>query len=225
MGGVTWGGWQIIFGILLLFSAVAAASVLGSFYPEQEDAVSTWISVHLMALAIIGIVWYLGLRHCRYPLAVLGLSRVTWPRKRTVLLMFGVLGASLIGTSIYSGIVEWLGVDELTTPAFESDIFFDGPAVLLTFQALAFITPMSEELFFRGFIFRGLLPKMGPWWAIAVSALVFSGFHFSHVGVLIPVFIIGFLLAWLYWKTGSLWAAIGAHASQNAFALAVQAFS
>ena len=224
MGGVTWGGWQIIFGILLLFSAVAALSVLDSFYPEQEGAVSTWISVHLMALAIIGTVWYLGLRHCRYPLAVLRLSRVTWPRKRTVLLMFGVLGASLISTSIYSGIVEWLGVDELAIPVVESDIFFDGPAVLLTFQALAFITPMSEELFFRGFIFRGLLPKMGPWWAIAVSALLFSGFHLS-VGVLIPIFITGFLLAWLYWKTGSLWAAIGAHAGQNALALAAQTFS
>ena len=230
MGGVTWGGWQIIFGIVLvmlsLFSAAAAALVLGSFYPEQEDAVSSWISVHLMALAIIGIVWYLGLRHCRYPLAVLGLSRVTWPRKRTVLLMFGVLGASLIGTSIYSCIVEWLGVDELTipAPAVDPNNLFDGPAVLLTFQALAFITPMSEELFFRGFIFRGLLPKMGPWWAIAVSALLFSGFH-PVVGALIPIFITGFLLAWLYWKTGSLWAAIGAHAGQNALALAAQAFS
>jgi len=226
MGGVTWGGWQIIFGILLLFSAVAALSVLGSFYPEQEGAVSTWISVHLMALAIIGIVWYLGLRHCRYPLAVLRLSRVTWPRKRTVVLMFGVLGASLIGTNIYSGIVGWLGVDELTipSPAVDPDNLFDGPAVLLTFQALAFITPMSEELFFRGFIFRGLLPKMGTWWAIAVSALLFSGFHLS-VGVLIPIFITGFLLAWLYWKTGSLWAAIGAHAGQNALALAAQTFS
>ena len=224
MGGVTWGGWQIIFGILLLFSAVAALSVLGSFYPEQEGAVSTWISVHLMALAIIGTVWYLGLRHCRYPLAVLRLSRVTWPGKQTVLLMFGVLGASLISTSIYSGIVEWLGVDELAIPVVESDIFFDGPAILLTFQALAFITPMSEELFFRGFIFRGLLTKMGPWWAIAVSALLFSGFHLS-VGVLIPIFITGLLLAWLYWKTGSLWAAIGAHAGQNVLALAAQTFS
>ena len=140
--------------------------------------------------------------------------------------MFGVLGASLIGTSIYSCIVEWLGVDELTipAPAVDPNNLFDGPAVLLTFQALAVITPMSEELFFRGFIFRGLLPKMGPWWAIAVSALVFSGFHLS-VGVLIPIFITGFLLAWLYWKTGSLWAAIGAHAGQNALALATQAFN
>ena len=228
MGAVAWGGWQIAAGIIVvmisLFAAAAAAFAIGSLYPEQQDAVATWISVHLMGLAIVATVWYLGLRHSRDPLAVLRLSGVQWPRKRTILLMFGVLAASLIATSIYSGIVEWLDLDQFATPDVDSDIFFDGPAVLLTFQALAFITPISEELFFRGFIFRGLLPKMGPWGAIAASALVFSAFHLS-LGVLVPIFITGFLLAWLYWRTGSLWAAIGAHAGQNALALGVQALA
>lgn len=228
MGAVTWGGWQIAAGIsvvmISLFAAAAAAFAIGSLYPEQQDAVATWISVHLMGLAIVATVWYLGLRHSRDPLAVLRLSGVQWPRKRTILLMIGVLAASLIATSIYSGIVEWLDLDQFATPDVDSDILFDGPAVLLTFQALAFITPISEELFFRGFIFRGLLPKMGPWGAIAASALVFSAFHLS-LGGLVPIFITGFLLAWLYWRTGSLWAAIGAHAGQNALALGVQALA
>ena len=228
MGAVTWGGWQIAAGIyafmIYRFAAAKAAFAIGSLYPEQQDAVATWIIVHLMGLAIVATVWYLGLRHSRDPLAVLRLSGVQWPRKRTILLMFGVLAASLIATSIYSGIVEWLDLDQFATPDVDSDIFFDGPAVLLTFQALAFITPISEELFFRGFIFRGLLPKMGPWGAIAASALVFSAFHLS-LGVLVPIFITGFLLAWLYWRTGSLWAAIGAHAGQNALALGMQALA
>ena len=228
MGAVAWGGWQIAAGIIVvmisLFAAAAAAFAIGSLYPEQQDAVATWISVHLMGLAIVATVWYLGLRHSRDPLAVLRLSGVQWSRKRTILLTFGVLAASLIATSIYSGIVEWLDLDQFATPDVDSDIFFDGPAVLLTFQAVAFITPISEELFFRGFIFRGLLPKMGPWGAIAASALVFSAFHLS-LGGLVPIFITGFLLAWLYWRTGSLWAAIGAHAGQNALALGVQALA
>ena len=228
MGAVTWGGWQIAAGIsvvmISLFAAAAAAFAIGSLYPEQQDAVATWISVHLMGLAIVATVWYLGLRYSRDPLAVLRLSGVQWPRKRTILLMFGVLAASLIATHIYSVIVEWLDLDQFATPDVDSDIFFDGPAVLLTFQALAFITPISEELFFRGFIFRGLLPKMGPWGAIAASALVFSAFHLSP-GALVPIFITGFLLAWLYWRTGSLWAAIGAHAGQNALALGVRALT
>ena len=228
LGAVPWGGWQIAAGIVLvmlfLFSAAAIALLVSSLYSEQEDAVATWISVHLMAMAIFGTVWYLGLRHSRYPMALLRLSRVQWPRRRTVLLMFGVLGVSLIATSVYAGIVDYFGLDKLTSPEIESDIFFDGPAVLLTFQALALITPLSEELFFRGFIFRGLLPKLGPWGAIVASALVFSAFHLS-LGVLVPIFITGFLFAWLYWRTGSLWAAIGAHAGQNALALGVQALS
>ena len=228
LGRVPWGGWQIAAGIILvmlsLFSAAAAALVIGPLYGAQEDAVATWISVHLMAMAIVATVWYLGLRHSRYPLVLLRLSRVQLPKTRTVLLMFGVLGTSLIATSVYAGIVDWLGLDRLSTPAVESDIFFDGPFVLLTFQALAFITPMSEELFFRGFIFRGLLPRLGPWGAIVGSALVFSAFHLS-LGVVVPIFITGFLFAWLYWRTGSLWAAIGAHAGQNALALGVQALS
>ena len=227
-GGVTWGGWQIAAGVILvLLSLVAAAvvaSYLASLYPEQEDAVATWIAVHLMAVSIVVIIWFLGLRRSRRPLAVLGLSRVRMPRKGTVLLMAGVLGASLIATSIYAGIVEWLGTDILVPPEVVSDITFDGTAMLLSFQALAFITPLSEEIFFRGFIFGGLLPRLGPWPAIVVSALIFSAFHFS-LGVLIPIFMTGFLLGWLYWRTGSLWAAIGAHAGQNALALGVQVLS
>ncbi len=224
--GVTWGGWQILAGIVLvilsLLTAAMAASFIGSLYPEQETSVATWISVHLMALGIGATVWFLGLRHTRYPLMVLGLSGVRLPRKRTVWLMVVVLATSLVASTLYSNIVDWLDVEALSPPDDRPDILFDGWAVLLTFQALAFITPLSEEIFFRGFIFGGLRPKLGPWWAIVASALVFSAFHFS-LGVLIPIFITGFLLGWLYWRTGSLWAAIGAHAGQNAIALSAYA--
>jgi len=227
-GGVTWGTGQIIAGIFLvmfsLFGAAALASLLGSLYPEQRDAVATWISVHLTALAIVAVVWALGLRYTRYPLAVLKLSRIKVPKKSTVFLMVGVLATSLIATSIYGGVVSWLGWDLLTPPELKSDIVFNGPAVLLSFQALAFITPLSEEIFFRGFVFGGLLARFGPWPAMVISGLIFSAFHLS-LGVAVPIFITGFLLAWLYWRTGSLWAAIGAHAGQNALALGVQALS
>ena len=206
MEEVTWGVRHIIVGIMLvmgsLFSAAAAALVAGELYPEQEKAVTTWISVHFMAVSIVPIVWYLGFRHSRFPLAILSLNPTQQLRKRTIFLMFGVLATSLIFTSIYSEIVQWLEVDKLSTPVVESDILFDGIAVILTFQALAFITPFTEELFFRGFVFRGLIPKVGPYGARVISATIFSGVHLS-LGALIPIFVTGFLLAWLYWRTGS----------------------
>ena len=120
--------------------------------------------------------------------------------------------------------MDALGWGILTPPEIESEIIFNGPFILLTFQALAFVTPLSEEIFFRGFVFRGLVPKIGPWMAIVVSACVFSVFHINF-GVMIPIFITGLLFAWLYWRTGSLLASIGAHAGQNALAIGFQALS
>ena len=219
---VSWGVKHIIIGTILvmvaLFTAAAAALVSSELYAAQEDALATWISVHVMAIAIVAIVWYLGSRHGRFPIAELNLGWVQRPQSHTILLMLGVIATSLVATSTYSKIVEWSEIDVLSPPVVDSDILFDGVGVILTFQALALITPFSEELFFRGFVFRGLLPRVGPYWGMVISATIFSGFHIS-LGVLVPIFITGLLLAWLYWRTGSLWASVGAHAGQNALAL------
>ena len=219
---VSWGVKHITVGTILvmvsLFTAAAAALVAGELYPAQEDALATWISVHVMAIAIVAIVWYLGSRHGRFPISELNLGWVQRPQSHTILLMLGVIAASLVATSTYSKIVDWLEIDVLSPPVVDSDILFDGVGVILTFQALALITPFSEELFFRGFVFRGLLPRVGPYGGMVISATIFSGFHIS-LGVLVPIFITGLLLAWLYWRTGSLWASVGAHAGQNALAL------
>jgi len=94
---------------------------------------------------------------------------------------------------------------------------------VFTFQALALATPLTEEIFFRGFIFAGLIPRLGVGWAMVASAAIFSVSHVS-VGVLVPIFITGLALAWLYWRTGSLWTSIAAHAGQNALVVAVQAY-
>jgi membrane protease YdiL (CAAX protease family) len=69
--------------------------------------------------------------------------------------------------------------------------------------------PISEELFFRGFAFGGLL-RWGYWPAAAVSALGFSLAHFDP-GSVIPFFCIGLVMAWLYWRRGSLWDSITFH--------------
>ena len=117
-------------------------------------------------------------------------------------------------------IVDLIGAEVLSPPDIPSDIVFPGAAALFTFQALAVVTPVVEEIFFRGFIFAGLASRLGAGWAAVVSAAVFSAFHLE-VAVLIPIFVTGLLLAWLYQRTGSLWPGVLAHAGQNALALAV----
>ena len=208
---------------VLVFPAVFAAIGVGRLAGQHDEAAVTWVSVHLIGLAIIGVVWFLGVRRYRAPVSLLGLAPLRVPRPKTIFMTVGALGASLAATAVYAVLVDTIGSDFLSPPDIPTDIAFPGPAVVFTFQALALATPLTEEIFFRGFVFPGLAPRLGVGWAMVASAAIFGLFHLSP-GVLIPIFITGMLLAWLYWRTGSLWPSIFAHAGQNTLVLAIQVY-
>lgn len=82
----------------------------------------------------------------------------------------------------------------------------------------ALVAPVVEEIFFRGFVFAGLRPRYGWRGAAALSSGLFSVIHFTPTAIL-PIFILGYLFAYLYQRSRSLWPAILMHASTNALAL------
>ncbi len=224
---VPWRGGQVGLGILLVAIAVAPVALIslgaGGAVDRYDKALATWISVHLMGLVILGVVWRLGIYRFQVPISTLGFVSWRIPEFKAALLTAGTLGASLLFTVVYAAVVGLLEVDFLSPPEIPSDIAFPGAAAALTFQALAVATPITEEIFFRGFVFAGLIPGLGVGWAMVVSAAVFSAFHLS-VGALVPVFVTGLLFAWLYRQTGSLWPGILAHAGQNALAVALEIY-
>lgn len=221
---VPWRGGQVAWGLLFL---VVGASVLLLIVAimllltgELNLALAAWASSVLVGLVILFIVWYLGLRPTGASIAILGLRTISIPASRAILWTVVVLVSSFGATFLYSTIMEWIGVDWLLPPENYAEIVFEGPAVALTFMALAVWTPLTEELFFRGFVFAGLVPQRGVARALVFSAMIFSAFHLlAGPGVLVPVFFTGLLLAWLYHRTGSLWPSIAAHAGQNGAAL------
>lgn len=74
-----------------------------------------------------------------------------------------------------------------------------------------------EELVMRGYLLAALTRGLGRVWAIVITALLFSAAHFTNVGEsvigLSCVVLVGLLLAWSVFATGSLWWAIGFHAA------------
>ena len=82
------------------------------------------------------------------------------------------------------------------------------------------IAPLAEELFFRGFMFAGLRRALPLWPAALLSALVWGSLHLGggNVGVAIQLSIFGVILAWLYERSGTLWAPIFAHTLNNTIA-------
>lgn len=96
------------------------------------------------------------------------------------------------------------------------------------------IAPAYEELLFRRVLCGRLLSAGRPWLGIGLSGAIFALVHevpgISGNG---PVAIaqlwlvygsMGAAFAWLYWRTGTLWASIAAHGINNATALAALYF-
>ena len=84
----------------------------------------------------------------------------------------------------------------------------------LAVLAVVGITPFVEELYFRGFLFRGLLLHHRPWIAYVISAGLFAILH-PPLLVMAEVFIIGLLLAYLIKETKSIWPGVLIHALNN----------
>lgn len=85
---------------------------------------------------------------------------------------------------------------------------------------MVILAPLFEETFCRGIILRGLLFHMKPWKAILWSAFIFGVIHLNPWQA-IPAFLVGSLMGWVYWKTGSLWATIFLHFVNNGFSYIV----
>ncbi len=88
------------------------------------------------------------------------------------------------------------------------------------FVSAVVVAPVTEEVLFRGFLYGTLRQRFGPLGAISLSAAIFSVLH-GHPSAFLSLFVIGFLLAYLYERTGSLTASIAAHALNNLHTMVV----
>ena len=83
-----------------------------------------------------------------------------------------------------------------------------------------FEAPLLEEPLFRGILFRGLAKTCPIGVAMAISGLVFAIIH-VNAATLMPLWFLGVVFAWLYWRTGSILAPMFAHFLFNATNLAL----
>jgi sodium transport system permease protein len=88
------------------------------------------------------------------------------------------------------------------------------PAPLWELWLVVALTPaLCEETFFRGMMLSGLR-HWGAWTAIGISALLFGLLHGS-IYRLLPTFILGLVLGYAVWQSGSLYCSILIHALNN----------
>ena len=93
-------------------------------------------------------------------------------------------------------------------------------ALILTFISICILTPISEELLFRGYMLDALNRLHGKWPAIIISSIIFGMVHFDPFTMGMAT-IGGVIYGWIRMRTGSLVPGIVAHAMWNTMALMV----
>jgi len=93
------------------------------------------------------------------------------------------------------------------------------------YLTIGLLAPLSEEIVLRGAILKELLKseKLSVWTAITISALMFALIHMNPAQM--PhAFLIGLLLGWMYWRTGSILPGVAYHWANNSIAFVMYAF-
>lgn len=90
------------------------------------------------------------------------------------------------------------------------------PAGLVIAAVVA--APLVEEMFFRGFLFQGFRQRWGWNKAALLSAGVFAAMHLQAASLL-PTFLMGYIFAFVYNRSNSLWPSVILHFLINSFGM------
>lgn len=100
----------------------------------------------------------------------------------------------------------------------------EGANLWVLFLTVGVLTPIAEELFFRGALMGWMMLRRFPRWAvILLPALLFAVMHLNPIGML-QIFFLALLLGYLRWASGSLWPSVGLHICNNILVLGIYGF-
>ena len=128
------------------------------------------------------------------------------------------LNASYSFPESLKGLEEYLrNIDESAMQSTMKALAGNGVgAFILNLIVLAITPAVCEEMFFRGVLQKFFVDNIrNKHIAILLTAFIFSAIHMQFSGLL-PRFILGAVLGYLFYSSGSLWLSIVAHATNNA---------
>jgi membrane protease YdiL (CAAX protease family) len=222
-----WKFWGTALWGLFVFAAmfVGQIAVVGWFVLQQDGPIDVAAATHvlgggltislsvIMGLpAVLAALW-LAIRLSRTPFAdYLALRGTTWTN---LLIGIGALVVLVLG---WDQLSRATGHD--ATPGFMMDVLksarADGVLWLLVI-AFCVAAPVTEELFARGFLYRGWSESfLGPVGAILLSSAVWTALHLQYDWYFFgEVFSIGLLLGYLRYRFHSTWLTIVLHGLNN----------
>lgn len=205
----------------LASSGLGISELLSEFFDllASEGLLTPWLTMVFVGMLLGEGAFVLGAWQFsvfKYKVGWSALGFRSFNMRKGLLLAGGVVLAGLLMSVLYDLLMSQFG-EESSSLILD---FTDTALGLATITILAVVlAPFAEEIFFRGFLFTGIGNRYGYGWGAVFSALIFAIAHLMQPGAFLPIFLLGLLLAWLYTKTGSIWACIITHSVYNSLAL------
>ena len=126
-----------------------------------------------------------------------------WPKRGEVVIGVLVMAAFVI----IGNLVSWLLGQNIVTP-FQFAIYRTASAagwLPILWLAVVVVTPVGEEVLFRGFLYRGWHRSPSDVWLVIVAtAALWALIHVQYdLYVIAQIFVVGLILGWFRWVTGS----------------------
>lgn len=219
----------IVVVLLLLVKGTPPAEMISALMNMVEDQPNVLMVANTVG-QVFGIAlpaYFFARMHSTRPWAFL---RVRTP-DRTLLVL------ALLGLVALVPVVQWLGQVSDGLPWPEAVRQFEQAqleliekvlnrqiGLLPTLLMLAVTPAVCEELLFRGYFQRQAERGVGILWGIILSGVVFGLYHLRLTQAL-PLMVLGIYLAYLAWRSGSLWTSVVVHFANNAFAVFLGAYA
>jgi membrane protease YdiL (CAAX protease family) len=217
-------GFSLIIVVAFLLTQIVASSVLVAMELRQNPALD--IDVYSQSLATNGLL--LAVATCGGMLTTVVLVGIFVRLRKPVTLMqylhfypiamralVGWLSVVLILALLWDLLTFLLG--RPVVPAFMIAAYQSAGFAPLFWIALVVAAPVSEEVFFRGFLFEGIrCTRLGSAGAVIVTSLGWALVHLQYdMYEMTTVFVLGVVLALARLRTNSLYTTIAMHALVN----------
>jgi membrane protease YdiL (CAAX protease family) len=215
-----WSGLSVAIGVMIAVVVMITGTIIVAIFDPEFDTTAGKDAAQLMvALSLGGTAFGFALHDARgkvreafgrlglgarITLGAIGLALLAW----LIYIVFAAVLTPLLQPN-QQDVTRELGTDKNSALS-----------IAIAGILIVVLAPLSEELFFRGFMFASLRRSMSLWPAALIAAVVWGALHLSggNIGVAIQLSVFGVILAWLYERSGTLWAPITAHALNNTIA-------
>ncbi len=201
-------GGQIVIGLGLLMVMQLPMLAVGywDWWGESTQNVNSfwhWLSLVVLTIVTFKVLWSVYQKNMTVVMQ--------WPAIKTMLL--AALGIML---SIFvMMLLAYFGASSPETESSELIALIKGRLGLVTLICTNVVSPIMEELFFRGIVQNFFSRQFNMGLAVTVTNLIFAFSHGYSGANLIGVFVTGCVLSWLTIKTNNLGTAMFGHVLNN----------